>query len=259
MQSSIPLSAILVAALGMNALGAVERNEGESLPPRVELTFSTDYREAPAILDAIVQQPLVAATRITQAKLSKVYDATNPPLHHRGAVADEVAGSHAPKALVGKDGIMLWGPYAKLSAGHYLVVYRFKLIPAEPAAGTIFLDVAHNACTRSGTRLDATKLPAEKWQEIAVPVYLPEEKELEFRFWPDGNMTAIDRIYVFQVTPAAPEPPAPAELPAGERVAGRTDVLRSPHTDDRGMIDVSGLASGAMVRCPYTGKFFRVP
>jgi hypothetical protein len=180
-------------------------------------------------------------------------------MEHHGAVGDEVGGSHAPKALVGKDGIMLWGPYTKLAPGHYLVVYRFKLILAEPAAGTIFLDVAHNACTRSGIRLDAAKQPVDKWQEIAVPVYLPEEKDLEFRFWPDGNMTAIDRIYVFRVTPSAPEPPAPAELPAGKPVAGRTDVLRSPHTDDQGKIDVSGLDSGAMVRCPYTGKFFRVP
>ncbi len=255
----LPRVLLSTIVLATTAVGAVKRNEGESLPPHVELTFSTEYREAASIFDAVMQQPLVAATRLEQAKLAKVYDAANPPMQHRGATVDEVPGSHATKALVGKDGIMLWGPYAKLSPGHYLVVYRFKLIPAAPGAGTIFLNVAHNACTRGGLRLDATKQPAGKWQELAVPVYLPEAMDLEFRFWPDGNMTALDRIYVFKVTPAAPEPPAPNDLPMGERVEGRGDVLRSPHTDDQGMIDVSGLASGAMVRCPYTGKFFRVP
>jgi hypothetical protein len=254
------LSMIVTAAtLGTTVFGAVERNESEFLPPRIELTFTTDYREALSIIDTVAQQPLVADERITQAKLLKVYDASNPPLKHGGEVADEMEGSNAPKVLVGKDGILLWGPYTQLDAGHYLIVYRFKLLPAVPAAGTLFLDVAHNACTRSGLRLDAAKQPTGKWQEIAVPVHLPEAMKLEFRFWPDGNMTAIDRIYVFQVTPGAPDRPAGPELPAGRPVAGRADVLRSPHTDDQGMIDVSGLASGARVRCPYTGKYFRVP
>ncbi len=254
----LPRVLLATTVLATCAFSAVDRTDGDTLPPRIELTFSTEYREAPGILDTVAQQPLVSAGRIAHAKLAKVFDAANPPMKNGGAV-DEVSGSHAAKAVVGDDGIMLWGPYAKFQPGHYLVVYRFKLIPAAPAAGTIFLDVAHNACTRSGTRLDATKQPAGKWQEIAIPVYLPEAKDLEFRFWPGGNMTAIDRIYVFQVTPTAPEPPAPAELPAGRIVEGRTGVLRSPHTDDQGMIDVSGLASGALARCPYTGKFFRVP
>jgi len=260
MRPSISLFAIvLVAAPGTTMFGAVARDDGEFLPPRIELTFTTDYREALSIIDTITPQPLVAAARITQAKLSKVYDAAKPPLEHLGRVADEMEGSNAPNVVVGKNGILLWGPYAQFDAGHYLVVYRFKLLPGALAAGTIFLDVAHNACTRGGLRLDAAKQPADKWQEIAVPVHLPQPMKLEFRFWPDGNMTAIDRIYVFQITPGAADRPGGAELPAGKPVDGRTDVLRSPHTDDDGMIDVSGLSSGAMVRCPYTGKHFRVP
>jgi|GEM_PF-6228233 len=238
---------------------AANSQDGEQ---QLRLSYAEKFTETPGLYDTILKQPLISALGIRQAELLQAYDAVEKPLQHRQGAAREMEGAHAAKVLEGSsDSIMLWGPYADLAAGHYVVVYRFKLSPDPTPVGTIFLDICHNACTRSGLKLEAAKQPAGQWQEIAVPLDLPDTMKLEFRFWPDGNTAAVDRIYLFKVTPKAAGQPAAAdeELPEGRRVQGRTDVVRSPHTDDDGMIDISGLAKGTKVRCPYTGKFFRVP
>ena len=49
------------------------------------------------------------------------------------------------------------------------------------------------------------------------------------------------------------------ELPAGITVAGNPGFVQSPWTMEKGPIDVSGIPSGTKVKCPYTGKIFRVP
>ena len=70
-------------------------------------------------------------------------------------------------------------------------------------------------------------------------------------------------------TPAAAEgttpptvdatPAAPAEIPFGTPVMGRKGLVRSPFAEDQGMVDVTDLPAGAKVKCPFTGKVFRVP
>jgi hypothetical protein len=51
-----------------------------------------------------------------------------------------------------------------------------------------------------------------------------------------------------------------AGLPYGIPVPGRKGMVTSPYTPDEGKyIDVTGFASGSMVKDPYTGKFFLVP
>jgi hypothetical protein len=53
---------------------------------------------------------------------------------------------------------------------------------------------------------------------------------------------------------------AKAELPYGVPVPGRKGMVISPYTPDEGKyIDVTGFASGSVVKDPYTGKFFLVP
>jgi hypothetical protein len=51
-----------------------------------------------------------------------------------------------------------------------------------------------------------------------------------------------------------------AGLPYGIPVPGRKGMVTSPYTPEEGKyIDVTGFASGSIVKDPYTGKFFLVP
>lgn len=59
--------------------------------------------------------------------------------------------------------------------------------------------------------------------------------------------------------PEASPPAAPAEIPFGTPVMGRKGLVRSPYAEDQGMVDVTDLPAGAKVKCPFTGKVFRVP
>jgi hypothetical protein len=47
--------------------------------------------------------------------------------------------------------------------------------------------------------------------------------------------------------------------PFGTRVPGRTGFVYSPYGDKLQLVDVSGIAPGVRVECPYSKKEFRVP
>jgi outer membrane biosynthesis protein TonB len=61
--------------------------------------------------------------------------------------------------------------------------------------------------------------------------------------------------------PAASPPSAPAasEIPFGSVVSGRPGFVNSPFAAKHQLVDVTGLPTGMEVKCPYTGKLFRVP
>ena len=69
---------------------------------------------------------------------------------------------------------------------------------------------------------------------------------------------------------ASPSPTPPAngnplvaktggELPFGILVPGRPNMVYSPFAGKTQLVDVSGMGAGQTVKCPYTGKLFKVP
>lgn len=49
------------------------------------------------------------------------------------------------------------------------------------------------------------------------------------------------------------------ETPFGAPIAGRPGFVNSPYAAKHQLVDVTGLPVGMEVKCPYTGKLFRVP
>ncbi len=76
----------------------------------------------------------------------------------------------------------------------------------------------------------------------------------------NSNVAAMNN----STTPSTPSPvatsPSPAvELPYGSPIAGRPGFVNSPFAAKHQLVDVTGLPVGMEVKCPYTGKLFRVP
>ena len=59
--------------------------------------------------------------------------------------------------------------------------------------------------------------------------------------------------------PGALETKPSNELFLGKPIEGKPGFISSPWAPDKGPVDVSGIPSGANVKCPYTGKTFQVP
>lgn len=58
---------------------------------------------------------------------------------------------------------------------------------------------------------------------------------------------------------AKPAPIPLADLPFGTPVMGKRGYVRSPYAEDQGMVDVTDIPAGTKVKCPFSGKIFRVP
>lgn len=49
------------------------------------------------------------------------------------------------------------------------------------------------------------------------------------------------------------------EVPYGDPISGRPGFVNSPYAAKHQLVDVTGLPAGMEVKCPYSGKLFRVP
>lgn len=78
---------------------------------------------------------------------------------------------------------------------------------------------------------------------------------------PNTNVAAMNTATSsVPMTPSVtPAPNATVELPYGSSITGRPGFVNSPFAAKHQLVDVTGLPVGMEVKCPYTGKLFRVP
>lgn len=129
------------------------------------------------------------------------------------------------------------------------------LAPTEPV--TVATEAASQPGQAPGLKMKAavneTKLE-EVTQHLAAGM-LPSLQEPETK--PESKSETGGQ-------PAAAEEQAPPtasveELPDGIPAPGRPHLLRSPRAGELQLVDVTGMAPGDKVKCPFTGDFFRVP
>lgn len=60
-------------------------------------------------------------------------------------------------------------------------------------------------------------------------------------------------------TPPSQAPKVVQDVPYGSAISGRPGFVNSPFAAKYQLVDVTGLPAGMEVKCPYTGKLFRVP
>jgi len=92
----------------------------------------------------------------------------------------------------------------------------------------------------------------------------PKERPRTTPVAPDTSVAAMtkpDTSASAPTTPAVTPAPTPAapELPYGSSISGRPGFVNSPYAAKHQLVDVTGLPVGMEVKCPYTGKLFRVP
>lgn len=71
-----------------------------------------------------------------------------------------------------------------------------------------------------------------------------------------SNKPASNAPAAAGATPAKPSAP---EVPYGIPIPNRPGFVNSPFAAKHQLVDVTGLPVGMEVKCPYTGKLFRVP
>ncbi|MEI6536813.1 MAG: hypothetical protein WCN98_15810, partial [Verrucomicrobiaceae bacterium] len=113
--------------------------------------------------------------------------------------------------------------------------------------------------------------PAPEKHDLAV---VAEKKELPVKapvnntpassvFGPaptkDSNPPAVVATTSTQTKPVLQPKPAVTDIPLGLPIAGRPGFVNSPFAAKNQLVDVTGLPPGMEVKCPYTGKVFRVP
>ena len=108
---------------------------------------------------------------------------------------------------------------------------------------------------------DAPVPPADPpGPDAAPPAVLPRDpRQTRVDLTPPPERPATGPLE--KPVPPAPQP-APAkreDLPYGISIPGKKGYVYSPYGEAKQQVDVTDIPTGTKVKCPYTGKVFRVP
>ncbi|TLD68483.1 hypothetical protein FEM03_22530 [Phragmitibacter flavus] len=78
---------------------------------------------------------------------------------------------------------------------------------------------------------------------------------------PNPIMSEPETTPTSQTTAATPPTSTPSipPIPYAENIPGQPGFVRSPFAQPHQLVDVVGLTPGSEVKCPYSGRIFRVP
>jgi hypothetical protein len=121
---------------------------------------------------------------------------------------------------------------------------RYFSIPSSGSGSSRYTPRSRSDSS-SGDRSPAVKLPVEE----------PSESLRVANHPPSASSTPKT---TGKASAPAPAPNA-GDLPYGTAIPGRMNMVNSPYAGKTQLVDVSGMSAGQTVKCPYTGKLFKVP
>jgi hypothetical protein len=222
----------MVAGTGSDEFPALPSELPQDWTRPVEPVFplmSTDPPEFPSLT------PPVAAT----------YGTPNPPLLSAVSGPDEFAQVAIPEFL----------NQPALPAGESSQVILPKPAPGlkmkDPTVKVAVLEVKSEGSTGAEEQAGATGIKPESIIK-ATEVAKGESQEPVLA---GGETKAGTEKFLPSLTPSTGE----EVIPFGSVVSGRPGYVRSPFAKAHQVVDVSGLKVGDVVKCPFSGRFFRVP
>lgn len=131
--------------------------------------------------------------------------------------------------------------------------YQQPAAPVAPAASNRYYAVPSENVRPTPPRPRVTPAPAAPSTRIPVEEPAPPTAPTVVKNEPAPTPAPSS------TTPESSHKPANADLPYGTAVPGRPNMVNSPYAGKTQLVDVSGMGPGQTVKCPYTGKLFKVP
>ena len=174
---------------------------------KLDLLADEDLREETKhILQSLRKNNRSLLLGIEKAELTHSFDASAMSRHKGHSTLSRVPGAFASQAVIGESGWenhLIYGPYIELPPGRYLAVWRIKRADKNKRGrGTV--DVAEQGERIVRRPIQMTPASADRWQTFGLQFRAEETlRHIEFRLWQARHPLAVDRVYLFKLTPAA--------------------------------------------------------